>query len=158
MNQRFTIKFLLILVSLATIAVWFAASGSQKIYSEKLSAKHKLTVYSRYTSGRDDLELTVTYHYPPAIGMYDSWTIKIPKPNSPIRFSSFTDKETGIRCIYDNNHAGLLFLFSASEDDLWHTGKPRGWASSKEKWEELLHEISIRNPGIPYKTLPDVEK
>ncbi len=147
--QRFGLKTLLLLITVVTLGYWWFDDGYHKVYSVALSDKYKLTIYSRVHTETNELDLRVTYHYPPAFGMVAVSKFKVRIPETVLKFSLVTDDKTGIRCVFDENDLGLLFLYSPVDKALWSSGQ-----SFEPKLVEQFRDIKIRNPGIPYDDLP----
>lgn len=142
-------------VAVGTLLLWLLDDGYLQVYSAALSPRYKLTIRTRPLSGSAELDLKVTYHYPPAIGMFAEASMRIPMPVAPLRFSKIIDQPTGIVCIYDLNKAGLLFFYSPSDDDFWQTGDHSGWARTpSSEWTRVLQDLRTRHPSIPYTELP----
>lgn len=142
----------------ATLILWLFDDGYRQVYSVALSPRYKLTIRTRPLPESAELDLKITYHYPPAIGMFMVGTQRIPMPATPLRFSKIIDQPTGMICIYDLNQAGLLFFYSPSDDDFWQTGNQHGWArTSTTHWSQVLQDLKVRHPNIPYSKLPGVE-
>lgn len=147
--RRVGLKTLLVLITLVALAYWWFDDGYRTVYSAILSDKYKLTVYSRVLTETNELDLKVTYHYPPAIGMFMLSKFRVKMPSKPLKLSMVTDAKTGIRCVFDENNLGLLFLYSPTDDDLWNSQH-----SHEPKWVKQFQEIQSRNPEIPYQDLP----
>jgi hypothetical protein len=153
--KRFGIKTLLLLVAVVAVGFWLFDDGFQVIYAEDLSAEYRLTVSSRKSTEPNLTELKITYHYPPAIGMFMVDSFKIATSNERIEFRSFTDAKTGIKWVCDPNDAGLVFMFSPTTDDLFHTGRDGGWyGTTTTEWSTIFNDIASRTPEMPYTALP----
>lgn len=142
-------------VAVATLLLWLLDDGYRQVYSAALSPRYKLTIRSRPLPESAELDLQITYHYPPAIGMFAVASRRIPMPAASLRFSKIIDQSTGIVCVYDLNNAGLLFFYSPSDNDFWQTGDHSGWAgTSPTEWTRVLQDLRTRHPSIPYTELP----
>ena len=132
--------------------------GYRVIYTDNLSPKHKLTISGRRLPQTDQIELKITYHYPPAIGLHMVEKLTLVNPDSQFKFASLTDANTGVKCIYDQNDVGLIFLFSSTTEDLFHTGRDGGWyGTTTTEWSTIFDDIKSRKPNIPFDQLPSLK-
>ncbi len=127
------------------------------VYTHPLSAKTKITIRALRDSEPDKIKLEITYHYPPAIGMYAVSEQSVDRPSSSMNFSHVADQASGLHCIYDNNDLGFLLLFDSSTEDLWISANPAGGrnGTSCDWWQKQLNLLRRKHPMIPYKLLPD---
>lgn len=128
---------------------------STVLFEHQLSSRHRLTIRQKSHSPKE-IVLEITYHNPPAIGMYAVAEQTIMAPRKPLSFSAIKDADTGITCVFDNNDVGFLLMYDPMEDDLWDsTGRSVGWNGSKSSvWEERLAQLAERISAIPYTELP----
>lgn len=149
-----------IAVSLSIVAVIIALLiwkvQASILYSHPLSSKYKLTVRTVGDGNVDKTTLEITYHYPPAIGMYAVAHQIVDRPSSRITFSHIADRETKLQCVYDNNGAGFLLMYHEPSDDLWDsTGRSGGWNGTDDAlWQQRLEQLLQRHASIPYSVLP----
>jgi hypothetical protein len=150
-------KMVIASVAAATAGLCIWVSSDPILYSQPLSPKHKLTIRSSRAADPDQLNLTITYHYPPAIFTYMAAEQTVKRPNEALTFSLVVDHDNDLQCIYDNNDIGFLLLYHAPSDDLWDTtGRIGGWnGTDKAVWQRRLHELQQKFPSIPYSLLPN---
>ena len=145
----------MLVIALVAVGLWLFDDGFRVIHGEDLSAKCRLTVSARQPAEPNLTELKVTYHYPPAIGMFVVDNFKIPTPKNKIEFRSFTDNKTGTKCVCDLNDSGIVFMFSPATDDIFHSGRDGGvYGTTKTEWSTLFNDIASRTSGMPYPALP----
>ncbi|AMV34970.1 hypothetical protein VN12_22780 [Pirellula sp. SH-Sr6A] len=145
----------ILVCAVAMIIAGFVVNRSSILFEHQLSARHRLTIRQKSRSA-NEIVLGITYHNPPAIGMYAVAEQTIARPSKPLSFSAIKDASSGIICVFDDNGIGFLLLYDPTEDDLWDsTGHSGGWHGSKSsKWEARLAQLVVRNPTIPYTELP----
>lgn len=145
----------IVFCAVAMIIVGFVVNRSSILFEHQLSARHRLTIRQKSQSS-NELVLGITYHNPPAIGMYAVAEQTIARPSKPLSFSAIKDASSGIICVFDNNGVGFLLMYDPIADDLWDsTGRSGGWhGSESSEWEARLAQLVDRNPTIPYTDLP----
>lgn len=152
--MRCGLKLLLIVVALVAILCWVFDDGYREIYREDLSSEYRLTIRGLSDAGK--LHLQFTYHYPPGIGLLMIDRCTIAEPKNALQFSSVTSSVDGLRCIYDTNNSGLLFLFSPSDRDIWHSHREGGFNGSRRSdWVPRFEELKEEFPDLPYAELPE---
>jgi hypothetical protein len=141
--------------AVAMIIVGFVVNRSSILFEHQLSARYRLTIREKSQSSTA-VVLGITYHNPPAIGMYVDAEQTIARPSEPLSFSAITDASSGIICVFDKNGVGFLLIYDPIADDLWDsTGRSGGWhGSESSEWEARLAQLVARNPTIPYTELP----
>lgn len=160
--RQFGLKQLLVLttviVVVATCVLWSLRDGYHTVFSTVLSPRYKLTIRAKAIPEANEWDLQITYHYPPAIGMFALGRHRIAITETSLRFNKIIDQPTGIVCIYDLNQAGMLFFYSPANEDFWETGNTIGWAgTSTSHWSQVLQDLKVRHPNIPYTTLPGLD-
>jgi hypothetical protein len=145
----------ILVFAVAMIITGFVVNRSSILFEHQLSARHRLTIRQKSQSP-SEVVLGITYHNPPAIGMYAVAEQTITRPSKPLSFAAIKDADTGIIVVFDNNGVGFLLMYNPIKDDLWDsTGRSGGWHGSKSsEWEDLLTQLVDRNPTIPYAELP----
>lgn len=145
----------ILVCAVAMIIVGFVANRSSILFEHQLSARHRLTIREQSQTS-NEVVLGITYHNPPAIGMYAVAEQTITRPSTPLSFSAIKDSSSGIICVFDNNNVGFLLMYDPIEEDLWDsTGRSGGWNGSKSsEWEGRLAQLADRNPTVPYSELP----
>jgi hypothetical protein len=145
----------IVVCAVAMIIVGFVVNRWSILFEHQLSARHRLTIREESQSS-NEVVLGITYHNPPAIGMYTVGEQTIARPSTPLSFSAIKDASSGIVCVFDNNGVGFLLIYDPIEDDLWDsTGRSGGWhGSESSEWETRLAKLVERNPAIPYTELP----
>jgi hypothetical protein len=145
----------IVVCAVAMIIVGVVVNRSSILFEYQLSARYRLTIREKSQSSTQ-VVLGVTYHNPPAIGMYVDAEQTIARTSRPLSFSAIKDVSSGIICVFDNNDVGFLLIYDPIEDDLWDsTGRSGGWhGSESSEWEALLAQLVDRNPSIPYTELP----
>lgn len=151
--MRFVIA--IVVSAVAMIIVGVVVNRSSIIFEYQLSAGYRLTIREKSQSSTE-VVLGITYHNPPAIGMYAVAEQTIARPSKPLSFSAIKDASSGIICVFDNNGVGFLMIYDPIEDDLWDsTDRSGGWnGSESSEWEARLAQLVDRNPTIPYTVLP----
>ncbi|XZE21501.1 hypothetical protein SH449x_001404 [Pirellulaceae bacterium SH449] len=139
----------------AIIILLFLADRSTILFECQLSTRHRLVIRQKSMLS-NEIVLQITYHNPPAIGLYAVAEQTVIRPPKPLSFSTITDTESGVISVFDNDGVGFLLLYNPDKDDLWDsTGRSVGWNGSNVKeWKDLLAELITRNPTIPYSDLP----
>ncbi|MBL8855999.1 MAG: hypothetical protein JNK57_18680 [Planctomycetaceae bacterium] len=145
----------ILVFAVAMIITGFVVNRSSILFEHQLSARHRLTIRQKSQSP-GEVVLGITYHNPPAIGMYAVAEQTIIRPSKPLSFAAIKDADTGIIVVFDNNGVGFLLMYNPIKDDLWDsTGRSGGWNGSiSSEWEDLLTQLVDRNPTIPYTELP----
>ncbi len=145
----------ILVCAVTMLIVGLVVNRSSILFEHQLSAQHRLTIRQKSQSS-NQVVLGITYHNPPAIGMYAVAEQTVARPAKLLSFSAIKDAGSGIICVFDNNDIGFLLMYDPSQDDLWDsTGRPEGWNGSKpSEWEVLLSQLVDRNPAIPYTELP----
>lgn len=145
----------IVVCAVAMIIAGFVVNRSSILFEHQLSARHRLTIREKSQSSTA-VVLGITYHNPPAIGMYAVAEQTIARTSEPLSFSAITDASSGIICVFDNNGVGFLLIYDPIADDLWDsTGRSGGWhGSESSEWEARLAQLVDRNPTIPYTELP----
>lgn len=145
----------ILVFAVAMIIVLVVIDRSSILFEYQLSVRHRLIIRQRSQSSSEVI-LRVTYHNPPAIGIYAVAEQRITRPSEPLSFTAIKDADTGIISVFDNNRAGFLLMYDPIKDDLWDsTGRSGGWHGSKSsEWEDLLAQLVNRNLTIPYTKLP----
>lgn len=149
-------RFVLVALALTLLflgVVLFRALVDQPLYTQAISHRCKLTVRLAESS-QNGAKLHVTFHYPPAIGMYSVADLEVKNPKGGFQFASVTDENTQLQCVYDANGSGFVFLYDHKTDDEWITGHPTGYADSPTLWSDRYALIRARFPTIPYDELP----
>jgi hypothetical protein len=161
-GARYAMRLVKVVGAVFAMAILFVVfailmSLSSVIYTQPLSAKTKITIRALRDPEPDKIKLEITYHYPPAIGMYAVSEQSVARPSSPMNFSHVADQASGLQCIYDNNDLGFLLLFDSSTEDLWISAGPSGGrhGTSRDWWQKQLNLLRRKHPMIPYKLLPD---
>lgn len=149
------VAIVILVCAVAMIIVGFVANRSSILFEHQLSERHRLTIREKSQSS-NEVVLGITYHNPPAIGMYAVAEQTIARPSKPLSFSAIKDASSGIICVFDNNGVGFVLIYDPIEDDLWDsTGRSGGWNGSKSsEWGARLAQLVDRNPTIPYTELP----
>lgn len=145
----------ILVFAVAMIIVGFVVNRSSILFEHQLSARHRLTIRQKSQSS-SEIVLGITYHNPPAIGMFAVAEQTINLLSSPLSFAAIEDADTGIISVSDNNDVGFLLMYDPIEDDLWDsTGRSGGGHGSKSsEWKDRLAQMVDRNPTIPYTELP----
>jgi hypothetical protein len=99
------------------IIVGFVVNRSSILFEHQLSARYRLTIREKSQSSTA-VVLGITYHNPPAIGMYVDAEQTIARPSEPLSFSAITDASSGIICVFDKNGVGFLLIYDPIADDL----------------------------------------
>ena len=153
-QMRKAIATAVVLVTL--IAAVFAWQRSSILFEHQLSDLYRLTIRQVSSPSTGKVTLKTTYHNPPAIGMYAVAEQTVFRPAAQLSFTSITDTDTGVICVFDNNDIGFLLMYNPITQDLWDsTGRSGGWnGSDSTQWQSLLTQLRLRNPTIPYHELP----
>ena len=124
-----------ILLFLGAIGLWYCLD--QPLYAKEISPRCKLIIRQVGVSGSKS-KFYVTFHYPPAIGMFGFAEFDLERPVNGFDFTSVMDENSRIQCIYDANGSGFIFLYDHRRDDQWITGNPTGYCFAHFG---VVHEI-----------------
>jgi len=148
---------LLVFVALivAAVTTWFKCD-ERTVFSEQFEENLCLTIKRSSCGNEGYASLKVTYHCGMAIGTFMEDSIEIPlQPGERLSFGSASINGGSLKCVYDKNGAGIVFMFHQPSNDLWHSGRTKGWnGSNVSLWEERFLLLRAQVGDIPYLSLP----
>lgn len=159
--KRFSLKFLLMLVTIAALLVWSLDSGYRQVYRETLATHGEIVIYGKKNPASQQVLLKVQYtpngtkkerlKSVPAMVLQD--TVELPS------FSSINDKATGLWSVFDEGDTYFVFLAypakkgkSKVPGEFWHPGVHIGWG--RGFWAKEYKTLKGLYPTLPYKSLP----
>ncbi|MCY2977684.1 MAG: hypothetical protein NTU79_03360 [Planctomycetota bacterium] len=148
--KRIATLVTMILLFVGALGLWWLSD--RPLYSKAISPRCKLIVRHVGVSGSNS-KLYVTFHYPPAIGMFAIAEFELKKPLNGFDFVSVMDENSRLQCVYDAHGSGFVFLYDHRRDESWITGQPTGYAHSPNLWSDRYNLIRSKFPEIPYDDL-----
>ena len=159
--KRFSLKFLLLLVTIAALLVWWLDSGYREIYRENLATHGELVIFGR--KSREPKQVLIKVRFTPKGAKKDSLrsipAVCLEKAADYPSFRSITDKTSGLWCVFDNENTDFVFLAYPSGKvkgkgsyAFWHPGVHLGWG--RGFWADRYKTLRSLNPILPYRNLP----
>ena len=157
--KQFSIRGLLIAITLIATGIWYFDTGYQTVYSEQTPEHGKVTVSIRPlkdTTYQVRVKLSAA-GYPASIGEF---LIELPE-HQKLEIESQVHPVSGLWCIYDTVDVDVVILVKPTLDwgtaptaysQWWHPGIHIGWG--RGVWANWYFEARLQLTTLPYGRLP----
>lgn len=148
-----------------TLVVCCGALGwwlDRPLFRRAIAARECLTIRETKLAQNESM-LRITFHYPPGIGLIGVREIQVPTPQEAWSFVYVEEPTLRLSCVFDANHAGVLYLYDHRLDVHWLPGMSQqqyvrdrdgAFVANPNYWQEQLDALRTLHPEIPYATLP----
>jgi len=159
---RFSIKTLLIVVTLVALLIWWFDDGWRVIHQETSKTHGALVVYGKKDRESDKFLLKVKYRPNGASAdnthLSDAFELRESAQSLPASFSSVVDIAGEYWCVYDDDQQRVVIVVAPLtkgdnvDQSIWHPGVHIGWA--RGLWHKIYMDLKKSHPQLPYKSLP----